>query len=66
VKTVTMSRAGLSRLRVALYLALAAAWIFIAIAQFMSDTANASSGDDATAEMPLHEEWRALPVSVIG
>jgi hypothetical protein len=62
---------GLARARWALYLALAAAWIIIALAQFMVDTANASNS--STAPQSIDEgmdestdEWRPIPASIIG
>jgi hypothetical protein len=60
--------------RWALYLALVAAWIIIAFAQFMVDTANASNSTNSSAEpdkksginLDIKEEWRPIPASIIG
>ena len=61
-------------MRWALYLALAAAWIIIAMAQFMVDTANASNSTQPSAEpgkldikkIDVKEEWLPIPASIIG
>jgi hypothetical protein len=68
---IELTPTGLARARWALYLALAAAWIIIALAQFMVDTANASNS--VTAPQSMYEsmdkrtdEWRPIPASIIG
>lgn len=82
MKTAIMSRSVITQSRVMLwrwviYVAVAAAWIVIVAAQFMTRTANASDAvrefpapsDAATSvESPASEqpEWRAIPVSIIG
>jgi hypothetical protein len=54
-------------LRWALYLALAAAWIVIAFAQFMVDTANASNPTNSSDPgKHVTEEWRPIPASIFG
>jgi hypothetical protein len=71
---IELSPTALARVRWALYLALVAAWIIIAFAQFMVDTANASNSTNSSAEpdkktgidLDIKEEWRPIPASIIG